>query len=359
MHGAAMCIPVLSYSCFRFSQKSSEIIDSDLSRKLLKATTLKKITMVTAGCSDAGKSTFIANMLGLTCATCTGQRSRSDTGHVKSYARGSQIKIVDIPSMLGKSEENETDIIVELQIKNNGKADILLYCLSLRRPTKDIITKEDKATIKKLTLYFGTDIWKHAILVLTDAHELKRKYKPTFQDLIKKHAEAFQSILNGYCPPDSNFSVVSIISSAQVQRDPCTIIAVPIGQNRYQELEEGTRWIDSIHRESQKKCAHPPQLLTAKTPDGWFKSKQKKIANYAILGSTVGVTTGGSVGGAGGAVFAGVGTILGAAIGVATGATIGGGIGALVGGVAAIFNSEEGQSKLQKVQEAIEKKKNK
>ena len=143
-------------------------------------------------------------------------RPSSTTTEVKTYTNtvnGVEVRIIDTPG-LAASDVNEARIIAKLQAESGGKADMLLYCISLLPNSK--IDEQDANVIKTLKVAFGPDIWGHAILVLTfanmvmndlDDHEADKTQG--LNDLVRDYATKFELILQSQCP---SFSVCSIFS---------------------------------------------------------------------------------------------------------------------------------------------------
>ena len=316
----------------------------------------------------------------------------STTVKVKVYTsivRGIEVRIIDTPG-LAVSDIDELKSIAELQDESGGKADMLLYCISILPNSK--IGELDENIIRKLTRIFGTDIWKHTIVVFTFANMMKafQQEESDMHDLVKSYADKFQSVLRSVCP-DPSFSIVSIFScdQDQVQRDPHTIIVLPAGFNPDEELTKGMKWDENIYMEGLKKCNPEaiPALLKVGEPSPKVVRLALKIGGHigAIgllfgtwmvglgTGAVVGSVVGGAVGGAVGLLAGGAGAVPGAAVGADIGAQVGGGIGTLIGhfggGVmggagfikvgSAIDEYEAAQAELEKIREGMKQEKQK
>ena len=95
--------------------------------------------------------------------------STSTTTEVKLYQKsvnGIEVQIIDTPG-LAATDVSEAKIIAELQAESEGKADMLLYCISILPDSK--INEQDEKIMKNF-MVFGPNIWNHAILVLTFAN---------------------------------------------------------------------------------------------------------------------------------------------------------------------------------------------
>ena len=261
----------------------------DVLDKWYEATNRKEITLVTAGRSGAGKSTLIGNMLQLKgdAAPKNQHGPSSTTTDVKTYTNtvnGVRVKIIDTPG-LAATDVNEAKIIAQLQAESRGKADMLLYCISILPSSK--IDEQDAKVIKTLKVAFGSDIWSHTILILTFANMVIPYLEEgtTLNDLVRDYATKFESILQSECP---SFSVCSIFSCDQeeVKRDPSTIIALPAGRNPKQQVVEGMNWDESIFMEVLKKCNPDavPALLKVREPTSNIAMLALKIGHYVNYG---------------------------------------------------------------------------
>ena len=351
-------------------------------KKWYKATNRKQITLVTAGRSGAGKSTLIGNMLQLKgdAAPKSQHQSTSTTTEVRLYQKsinGIEVRIIDTPG-LAATDVNEAKIITELQAESGGKADMLLYCISILPNSK--IDEQDEKIIATLKLAFGPEIWSHAILVLTFANSIINDLEEgtTFSGLVSNYATTFQSKLKKMCP---SFSVVSIFSCDrdQVKRDPETIIALPAGKDPSKNLVEGMKWDESIYMEVLKKCDPKaiPALLNVREPSSKLTRQIFQIIAVTggatvvgtlagIAGATIGIVIGGGLG----ALAGGVGVVPGAAVGADIGAGIGlafagvgtAGVASVAAGVAILSDvqkNEEEQAKLEEFQKAVKQEKQK
>ena len=316
----------------------------------LTSTKRSVITLVTAGKSGSGKSSLIASMLGLEGenAPKINHSPSSVSIEVEVFERkvnGITLRIVDTPGM-GASDVEEARIISELQKATQGKADMLLYCVSMLPTSK--IDKPDREIVKKLTYAFGEDCWKQSILVFTFANMVK---KAKHKMVIEKYSEKFQEILRSVCThighsffSTEQYSIVPIFSCDQgkITRSPYDIIALPAGEDPDEEIIDGVRWDESIYMEVLKKCNPEaiPALLKVKGPTPKLIRLGLEIGGFTAFTGAVGAVGGvaGAVAGGivGGAIGAGLGLLLGG-IGAGPGAILGGKIGAgLVGGTCAV-----------------------
>ena len=258
---------------------------NDVLNKWYEATNRKEITLVTAGRSSVGKSTLIGNMLRLKgddAPKCRHGPS-STTDDVKVYTstiNEVKVRIIDTPG-LAAIDVDEAKVIAKLEEENEGKADMLLYCVSLLPDS--IIDEQDEKIVKILKMAFGPNIWRHAVLVMTFANMVKGNLEEgaTFSDLLQDYATKFESILQSKCP---SMSVISILSCnpKEEKRDPSTIIALPAGRNPSQELVKGMKWDESIYLETLKKCNPEaiPALLKVREPSPTIIRIGMQIGGY-------------------------------------------------------------------------------
>ena len=322
----------------------------------LTSTKRSEITLVTAGKSGSGKSSLIASMLGLEGenAPKINHSPSSVSVEVEIFERqinGITLRIVDTPGM-GASDVEEAGIISELQKATQGKADMLLYCVSMLPTSK--IDKPDTEIIKKLTYAFGEDCWKQSILVFTFANMVK---KAKHKMVIEKYSEKFQEILRSVCShsgpsffSSEQYSIVPIFSCDQgkITRSPYDIIALPAGEDPDEEIIDGMRWDESIYMEVLKKCNPEaiPALLKVKGPTPKLIRLGMEIGGFTAFSGAVGAVGGvaGAVAGGivGGAIGAGIGLLFGGA-GAVPAAVVGGKIGAgIVGSTCAVSSAVSG-----------------
>ena len=322
----------------------------------LTSTKRSEITLVTAGKSGSGKSSLIASMLGLEGenAPKINHSPSSVSVEVEIFERqinGITLRIVDTPGM-GASDVEEAGIISELQKATHGKADMLLYCVSMLPTSK--IDKPDREIIKKLTYAFGEDCWKQSILVFTFANMVK---KAKHKMVIQTYSEKFQELLRSVCSHSSSslfgseqYSIVPIFSCDQgkITRSQYDIIALPAGEDPDEEIIDGMRWDESIYMEVLKKCNPEaiPALLKVKGPTPKLVRLGLEIGGFTAFSGAVGAAGGmaGAVAGGivGGAIGAGIGLLFGGA-GAVPAAILGGKIGAgLVGSTCAVSSAVHG-----------------
>lgn len=269
------------------------------------------------------------------------------------------------------ADVDEIKVTASLHCQSGGEADMLLYCISLFSDSK--IGEQDMKTIKLLTRAFGTNIWKHTILVFTFVNAVKLVHpERDIRQLVESYAQEFQLVLQRVCQYAS-FFVVSIFSCDQdeTKRDPFMIVALPAGNNPDEELVEGMKWDESIYIEALKKCKRGaiPALLKVREPSpkiiqlgmeiGGFFSQSRNMLGIGLgLGALTGTVVGGILGG-------GVGLLAGGVRGIRPGADLGSNIGinvgcASIGGLGMLsmisgIEYKEDQAQLEKIHQEIKR----
>ncbi len=135
------------------------------------------ITVVLAGKREAGKSTLINNILGLSPddGAEAGMSTEPVTTEVTVYSKkvdDTELKVVDVPGLgvEAQSDAERHDIMAQLIAKTNEEADILLYCASMNIGCQ--IDDIDIEILRLLRMVFGKVLFQHCILVITFANKI-------------------------------------------------------------------------------------------------------------------------------------------------------------------------------------------
>ena len=340
----------------------------------------RDIVVVVAGKSGTGKSTLINNFLKLDGSNAAKSRLQptSVTQEVKRYdgeVNGVLVRAVDMPGLhaRGDNKDTESDVVAALTHHTGGKADILIYCMSLIQRV-DLIDEENIATLNRA---FGEKIWDNSILVLTHADsvlndednasnldELVDKFMKELQKILAKYEvtaciKPFSSCLDSESSTPADLSpeeteitpdlspgtevapdsrVATEHEAANVQL-PIEITAIPTGK----KLNKPPGWRNSLLAQIITICrSRAVSKLTQLEGVSWekIKKKLKKGAKVGAIAGAIGGVSGAAVGtGIGAAVGALIGGILTAPIGgvgavptAAGGAAVGGLIGSVSGG---------------------------
>ena len=160
----------------------------------------REIVVVVCGKSGTGKSTLINNFLTLDRKKAAEARIQptSVTHSVKVYEEevsGVRVRAVDMPGLHARrhSSDREKEVIAALSHHTEGKADILIYCVSLTQRL-DSIDEKNIATLNKA---FGEKLWANAILILTHADTILEDEDNADQldDIVKEFAKELEEIL--------------------------------------------------------------------------------------------------------------------------------------------------------------------
>ena len=220
----------------------------------------RSLIAAVVGKPGVGKSTIINNLLGLEgetkcpvgeCATVTTSRVQIHMNRLLYY--NIDIALVDTPGLETFTPNMSTnDILKDLTRVTQGRADVLLYCISIHPACR--INAADVEIIKSLNKAYGSEIWNHVILVLTFAdHQAFR-----MSEVIERFADRFQEALHSAHVTDVR--VRSVFSKAE--RVGRVITAIPIGNDRTATFNSG-RWYDLLLREiiSRSDPTAAPQIL--------------------------------------------------------------------------------------------------
>ena len=309
----------------------------------------REIVVVVGGKSETGKSTLISNFLTLDGKEAAEARIQptSMTHNVKVYkgeVSSIHVRAVDMPGLHARrhSSDMEKEVIAALSHHTEGKADILIYCVSLTQRLDSI----DERNIATLNKAFGEKLWTNAILVLTHADTIleDEDNADKLDDIVKEFAKKFEEILadcSGIkaCAKPFSFSDPDPSLASEGEESSLEIVAIPTGK----KPDKPPGWRDSLLAQVITICQKKSiSYLTKLEGVSWekIKKKLKKGAKVGAIAGAVGGASGAAVGtGVGAAVGAFIGGILTAPIGgvgavptAAGGAALGGLLGSLFGG---------------------------
>ena len=204
----------------------------------------RDVVLVVAGKSGTGKSTLINNFLSLDGDKAAESRLQptSVTSEVRRYdgeVNGVPIRAIDMPGLHARKhkKDEEMNIVAALSNLTQGKADILIYCISLTQRV-DIV---DEKNIETLNMAFGKEIWKNAIFVFTHADAVldDKDNEGKFDKLVKSFTKEVQEML-GDCDVKVIITSVSettttnsgtVANVSDGDRDIYEIIGIPTGKN--------------------------------------------------------------------------------------------------------------------------------
>ena len=207
----------------------------------------RDIVLVVAGKSGTGKSTLINHFLSLDGDKAAESRLQptSVTSEVRRYdgeVNGVPIRAIDMPGLHARKhkKDQEMNIVAALSNLTQGKADILIYCVSLTQRV-DIV---DEKNIETLNMAFGKEIWKNAIFVFTHADAVldDKDNEGEFDKLVESFRKEVQEML-GDCEVTVRVTSVSETTTANPgevgtvanvcdgDHDIDEIVGIPTGKN--------------------------------------------------------------------------------------------------------------------------------
>ena len=227
----------------------------------------RSLIAAVVGKPGVGKSTMINNVLGLEgetkcrvgeCATVTTSRVQIHMNRLLDYNIDIPVALVDTPGLETFTPNMSTqDILKDLTRVTQGRADVLLYCISIHPACR--INAADVEIIKSLNKAYGSQIWNHVILVLTFAD----RQAFWISEVIERFADRFQEAL--YSAHVTDVRVQSVFSNTE--RVGRVITAIPIGNDRRRTATfEFGHWYDLLLREiiSHSDPTAAPQILNKK-----------------------------------------------------------------------------------------------
>ena len=313
----------------------------------------RRLVLVTAGKPGVGKSTVINNLLGL-----EGKKAAKAKGGAESVTKsvnyyeekvhGITVRIIDTPGFEAedRSSEEERQQLATLSVLTEGKADLLLYCMSLAARFE----KDHHCIVNKLTKAFTKKIWRHTILVLTRGDSELTDDEEDDRQLLEGFTTKFEETLKN--AGVSDVPVKSILSTQDVDQDLQSglakpeIVGIPVGKR----IKNPPGWAPLLLKEAIKRCRIDaiPAMLVLQGITPRFIAEAVRLTGgvagaaaggtvAALWGTPILALLGGGVGGivgavVGGVATGGVGVIPGAFAGATAGADFGAGVG-LLGGV--------------------------
>ena len=305
----------------------------DLIRQWSQSHGSKSVVIVTAGKSGAGKSTLINTFLGLEGeeAIVNSLQPTSVTQDLKFYEKeinGVNVRVIDMPGLHATDHDSDKseNIIVELVAMTDGRADVVFFCMNILNR----IDKVDLENIDTLTKAFGTEIWKHVIIVFTWA-DIALYNGKNLEELVDKFIKEIHKHLDVKQVEVKIKSIYSFPSSDLASEESEInkfdgIVGIPVSKNPNDPPE----WRITLLLQVIRKCKKEniPAFLQLNGIDWDEVGKTAAIATAggvggAAVGTAVGVTLGAVIGGLLTAPIGGVGAVPTAAGGAAVGALIG------------------------------------
>ena len=332
-----------------------------------------KITIMVTGETGVGKSTLLNALVGCPVFETGRSKKQAVTKHVterKCTKDGIEIVVIDCPG-LHDGTDNEDVYLEEMydKIDAHGGIDLLLYCKKMTDTRADAGIDAD--IITKLTEKLGSQIWQHALFVLTFANvyekllkqrnheqadvieqfkEKKKEWKMHIRETLKKCGIDegkcnFKVFAAGFKQPElcgKPYWLSDFWASAyEVQDENAALALLRLNQGRI--VNDAPK-----HSESFKQKLHEQPLVTTK--------KLEKVLGALGIGS-MGGTAGAAVGATIGGVCLGVisfGPAAGA--GLVIGGTMGAAIGSFIGAAILTLYHKRKDKKLKALPSAAAKK---
>ena len=130
------------------------------------------------------------------------------------------------------------------------KADLLLYCISLAGRFQ----KDDQRIVYKLTKAFGSEIWRHTILVFTRGDTELTDDEEENRELLKEFTEEFEKALKKSgvrdVPVRSSLSTRDVSAGSESELVKPEIVGIPVGKH----LKSPPDWAPLVFKEVVKRC---------------------------------------------------------------------------------------------------------
>jgi hypothetical protein len=308
-----------------------------------------EITVLIAGKSGAGKSTFFNNILE-TDEKPIDPSPDPAPSEFKIHERRSgntTVRIVDTPG-LGEDEKEKKK---QLKMLSQYKADLLIYCITVAPGNRFSTT--NPTIMKALQKVFGEGIWKNCVVVFTFSdyawnsfcrRDTEREAIVKYKTYINTYAERFQEELKRL-GKNSDKEVKSIFNLPPHPRQAgnvSVIPAVPAGltgdDSILADLEidgHNLNWPDVVFLKMIEKCKDEHKIPFVGYRYGETNMKRVKVL-LGGSGGGVATVTGALVGILVGIIGGPLGMVLGGAAGATAGLVIGATVVATGGAVASI-----------------------
>ena len=319
----------------------------------------REIVIVVGGKSGTGKSTLINNFLTLDSSKAVEARIQptSVIDNVRMYKgemSGVLVRAVDMPGLHARrhNRDKEKEVIAALSHHTEGKADILIYCVSLTQRLDSI----DERNIATLNRAFGKKLWDNAILVLTHADSVLEveDNADNLDEIVQGFTKELEEILADCAKVKTcvkPFSSCHTSESSNPDPSPETEVVPDPSVATEHEHDEAATAPDTENKELlQVEIVAIPTGKKPNKPPGWRESLLAQIIaicqnkTFSYLTQLKGISLkkiakklkkGAKVGAAAGAIGGASGAAIGTGIGAAVGGVIGGILTAPLGGIGA------------------------
>ena len=319
----------------------------------------REIVIVVGGKSGTGKSTLINNFLTLDSSKAAEARIQptSVTDNVRMYkgeVSGVLVRAVDMPGLHARrhNRDKEKEVIAALSHYTEGKANVLIYCVSLTQRLDSI----DEKNIATLNRAFGKKLWDNAILVLTHADSVleDEDNADKLDEIVQGFTKELEEILTDCAKVKAcvkPFSSCHTSESSNPDPSPETEVVPDPSVATEHEHDEAATAPDTENKELlQVEIVAIPTGKKPIKPPGWRESLLAQIIaicqnkTFSYLAQLKGISwrkiakklkKGAKVGAAAGAIGGASGAAIGTGIGAAVGGVIGGILTAPLGGIGA------------------------
>ena len=221
------------------------------------------VNMLITGKTGVGKSSLLNGIVGKDVAK---EGDSLDRGTVLVQAFSFKYNDVDVTIWdspgLQDGLDQEKEYIADMQRNGCANSDLILYCAKMN---DNRFRKEDHDAIRKLTVGLGSDIWKHAVFVMTFANEVRAKpsrgQKLTPQEEQERSCKFFKDRLEEW----KTKLVGAVIEAGVDAKVAESIPIVPAGYDEEQALPDRDHWLSPLWYASilRMKERSQPALLKA------------------------------------------------------------------------------------------------
>jgi predicted GTPase len=187
----------------------------NLQRQLEKAQN-RNLTFLLVGRTGVGKSSTVNSLIGQEIAQVG--HYEATTMEIKEYnseINNIPFKVIDTPGLCDELEELENDYKYLEMMRSQVKQIDCMWFVSKLDETR--VTTDEKRGIKLISEAFGSDVWKHAVIVFTFANSV-----PDFRYLeaLEKRTELIRQVIAKYASPDIATNIPSVAVDNKSESTP-------------------------------------------------------------------------------------------------------------------------------------------